>query len=118
MKKGRGSISPSTSTGPPAKCSYKHKPPMETQKSPLMSSTRYYLFLKNAHQSKNQGGGGEKFRDLPKGNQQRAMEYHKAHIQHLLHSTGCANASFSLPLGLNRKKPALRGKSLKMFVLL
>lgn len=62
-KRGRASISPSSSTpSPPAYRSYKHKPPMETQKSPLMSSTICYLFLKYTHQSKlrrGEGGGRE-----------------------------------------------------------
>lgn len=43
-----------------------------------------------AYQSKIQEGQGRYSRDLPKGNQQRAMEYHKVHIQYLLHWTGCS----------------------------
>lgn len=40
-------------------------------------------------QNKIQGRMVRCSRDLPKGNQQRAMVHHKVHIQYLLHSTGC-----------------------------
>lgn len=44
---------------------------------------------RSAYENKIQGGQGGYSRDLPKGNQQRAMVHHKVLIQCLLHSTGC-----------------------------
>lgn len=63
-------------------------------------------------------GGREEIQRATQRKPRKGMEDHKAHIQCTLLSTGCAKASFSLPLGLNRKKAALWGKSLKMFIVL
>lgn len=42
-----------------------------------------------AYENRRQGDQERYSRDLPKGNQKRAIVHHKVHIQYLLHSTGC-----------------------------
>ena len=60
-RKGRASGSSSAAAPtPPAKCSYQHKPPMETLKSPLRSQTTRYLFL-DLHVKANRRQAGKLF---------------------------------------------------------
>lgn len=74
---------------PPAKCSFQH--PLETSNlhwCHKQLSTCFFLVCLCIDR-KCEARQGRHWRNLSKGNQQRAMEHHKAHIHYLLLLTGC-----------------------------
>lgn len=118
-RRGRASISSSTTNPtPPAKCSYKHKPPMETWKSPLMSSTTCYLFSDMHTKAKCKGGREDIQETCPKETSKGQWSTTKCISSICCIQQDVANASFSLPLRGEQEKGCTRGKSLEMFTVL
>lgn len=112
--RGRASISSSTTTPtPPAKCSNKHKPPMETWKSPLMSSTTCYLFSNMHTKAKFKGGREDIQETCPKETSKGQWSTTKCISSICCIQQDVLMHRFLYLWGVNRKKAALGENPLK-----